>query len=292
MGGTHIYVGEAIHNEKYVHVMAYQNWAESDKPNAMILPIPTKQAVTRDNVLDTRTFKGFLKDISNASKHVVKSFRRNEGPASAGSRGLADVFDVGSYTVILAEHAKQVPEALTRVPESKRPVISYKFLLWFAQHFKDQPLAICCWSGSLTDIEPLLWWYEPSNPNQFYIPTFDAHDGNPPDMTKKVDTDHTISVGSTLHPTGHQVRYENQPKFGPAMHLLPSKVHGYRPARVEPNADTYAKVADVRRLERGVTIERMLVGKAAEAMFANLPKSQLPQDGRAVVSISKMDGWY
>lgn len=31
------------------------------------------------------------------------------------------MFDVGSYTVVLADHAKQVPEALTRVPENKRP---------------------------------------------------------------------------------------------------------------------------------------------------------------------------
>lgn len=174
----------------------------------------------------------------------------------------------------------------------ERPVISTRFLMWFAQHFKSQPLAICCWSGSLADIEPLLWWYEPSDWKQFYIPTLDAHDGNPPDMTKKVDTDHVISVGSTLYPTGRQVHYENRPKFGPAMNLLPSKVHGYRPAQVEPNADTYVKVADVRSLERGVTVERMLVGTAAEDWMRNIPKTNLPANGRAVVATSKLNGWY
>jgi len=30
------------------------------------------------------------------------------------------------------------------------------------------------------DAEPLLWWYEPSDEENLFIPTMDAHDGGPP----------------------------------------------------------------------------------------------------------------
>jgi hypothetical protein len=51
------------------------------------------------------------------------------------------VFYVGSYTVILAENVKQIPEALTRVAVSKRPKISSNFLIGFDKLYPGQPVA-------------------------------------------------------------------------------------------------------------------------------------------------------
>src|SRR5271154_7122843 len=77
MSNTTIYAGEATHNDEQVHVLAYQNNAASltNKPNAMILPFPAAKQMGQENVIDTRPFKSFLKDITNASRH--RSFRRN-----------------------------------------------------------------------------------------------------------------------------------------------------------------------------------------------------------------------
>jgi len=109
----------------------------------MILPFPTNKSMGPENIIDTSKFSGFLKDIAEATKQRL--FRRSRGLVMcAGNSKMAQVFDVGSYTVILASNAAQIPEALTRVPEYKRPKVSTRFLIQFGMMYPRQPIALCC----------------------------------------------------------------------------------------------------------------------------------------------------
>jgi hypothetical protein len=241
LSNTLIYAGTAHKNGKDIHVLAYQNVADNDAPgpNAMVLPFPSAEPMDEKNILDTRDFKGFLKDITNASKVQTRSlgFSLNGGTKSAKS---AKVFDVGSYTIVLAESANQIPEALTRVPENKRPLISDEFLVGYAKMYPDQPIAVCCWDGHLK-AEPLLWWYVPRDKDTLFIPTMDAHDGKAPDLNARVDADHIISVGSALEQKvgkHNRVLYrDGLPKE--AMGLLPSHVYGMQLDQMVKNGDMF-----------------------------------------------------
>lgn len=191
MSATKIYVGESTYKDKYVHVLAYQNKAKSNGPNAMILPIFTKEKVSEDNVIDTTDFRDFLDTISEASKHKTRSMYKGVDSLVF----TASVFESGSYTIVLADSIKEAAKVLEKVPENKRPELSSEFTDSFEKLYANYPVAICCWSGDI-EPEPLLWWYEPANPDMLMIPTMDSHDGKAIDQTAQVKMDHIISIGS------------------------------------------------------------------------------------------------
>ena len=258
LSSTKLYAGEARRGETYVHVLAYQNKAATQGPNAMVLPLPAKVMPGPGNVVDARGFRRFLDDIHDATRDWSRV------PRSAGLDELeaaAQVFDVGSYTVVLASSARTVRGALERVPASKRPVLNAVALGAFEALYPGWPLAVCCWDGTL-EAEPLLWWYEPMLPDQLLAPALDAHDGQPPRTDAIVEVDHHVAFGSTLRPTGLEVHYQDDarvddrraapswivPYERPAAEeqlprpvastaLLPRQVHGTRIQRAMPNGD-------------------------------------------------------
>lgn len=245
MSNTRLYVGEAEKDDKTVHVLAYQNEAKSVGPNAMVIPFPTQVRMGPGNVIDTNPFKSFLRDITNASQRITKSrgFGRDEIIGCASFDSVAQVFDVGSYTVILADHVKQIPEALTRIASNKRPNVNVDFLLGYNKLYQGQPIAICCWDGAI-EAEPLMWWYEPYNTKELFIPTMDAHDGNAPNLDQMVETDHIVSVGSTGPEVGNEVRYTaNIPAH--VKSLLPTNVYGHRLPSILKNDDCVVKTSDL-----------------------------------------------
>jgi hypothetical protein len=134
----------------------------------------------------------------------------------------------------------QVAEALERVPENKRPTISDDFLAGFGALYPEQPLAICCWEGML-EAEPLLWWYEPTHKDRFFVPTMDAHDGGPPQIEEVVRVDHTISTGAADNSkVGHHfmVRYEDTIPSS-VKDLLPNFVYSTRLDYKNNNGDMF-----------------------------------------------------
>lgn len=261
MSNTRIYVGDAQRQGKLVHVLAYQNTAISNRPNAMVLPFPTNGTpMGQENVIDTRKFKNFLEDIGEASRMRMKSARR--GGMRLGSDGFdndsrAEVFDSGSYTIVLATNVWQIPEALSRVPAEKRPNVTSDFLIGYSDLYPEQPIAVCCWNGAI-EAEPLMWWYEPGNKETFFIPTMDAHSGKAPKVAEYVETDHIISVGSTTGNMGNKVTYSQVKEMSDEVkNLLPLSVHGKRlPGRME-NGDCLVKTATLHS-----TREQMFSGGA------------------------------
>jgi hypothetical protein len=246
MSSTRIYAGEAKGlSGRTLHVLAYQNVAKTDGPNAMIIPFPTDRAMDEDNVIDTRPFKSFLKNIVDATKEQLRSDGRRSmmtlGMSSAKS--MAKVFDVGSYTVVLANHVDSVPAALSRVPAYRRPKMSDKFLSGIGDLYPDQPIAVCCWDGEI-EAEPLMWWYEPHDTSKLFIPTMDAHDGQPPKKGEHVKTDHIICVGSMDVARGNEVHYSQLDKMeAKVRRFLPKRVHGHKLPRTMENDDCFVKTA-------------------------------------------------
>ena len=267
LSNTKIYVGEAERNGKLVHVLAYQNNAESKYgvPNSMILPFPTSVPMSQENVIDTSSFKDFLQNIADATKIQMRSLGKSM--AFSADALDADVFDVGSYTVILATKASQIPKALEKVPENKRPGVTHSLLQGFDTLYPGQPLAVCCWSGSV-EAEPLLWWYEPTDKDTLFVPTMDAHDGLAPKVEANVETDHIISVGTasrSRNVSKNVVHYSDT--LPPSVKsLLPECVWGVQlPGRMK-NGDGFVKVAEVigrsdgrlgvPNIKRGISPER------------------------------------
>ncbi|MFO0758975.1 MAG: hypothetical protein U0359_20955 [Byssovorax sp.] len=205
LSDTKLYAGEAQRGDTYVHVLAYQNKAASPGPNAMVLPLPAKAMPGEGNVIDTRGFRRFLDDIHHATRNWSFVPR---GLELGSPEAEADVFDVGSYTVVLASSARTVHDALGRVPATKRPALNPDVLGAFETLYPGWPLALCCWDGT-SEAEPLLWWYEPMFPDELFAPALDAHDGGPPRTDAEVIVDHHIAFGSTLRPTGPKVHYQD-----------------------------------------------------------------------------------
>ena len=268
---TKVYAGEATLNGKYVHVLAYQNNAEGQnkqEPNAMILPFPTNVVMDRANVINTKSFSNFLQNIADASKIQSKSRGLKMDNLIVAGAASFDVFENGSYTVILADNIKVVPKAMTHVVEEKRISFSYRFLLNFDKLYADQPVAVCLWKGDVK-AEPLLWWYEPKDKGTLFVPTMDSHDGNGPNLEDEVEVDHIISVGSNLL---DERRFYNRVHYqdfltDTAKQLLPTYVHGTKISHFMKNGDMFVKVADLSRKD----IPNMKRGMSYDAAHDSLP---------------------
>ena len=156
LSNTKIYAGEARLGETYVHVMAYRNTAATEGPNAMILPIPAARMLGPANVIDTREFAGFLDAMLAEDRDYVRGI-------GDGVPESPQVFDVGSYTVVLAQRPQAIARAIEGVPANKRPSLNPALLQAFDDLYPGWPLAVCCWDGAI-EAEPMLWWYEPKTP--------------------------------------------------------------------------------------------------------------------------------
>ena len=245
MKNTILYAGEATHpvTGRYIHVQAYQNEAQNlqDGPNAMILPFPAGAPLTRENIVDTRDCPDFLKDMAEAIAPKYLGTRR--GMKSLKYSDAADVFESGSYTVVLASSPGQIPEALERVPANKRPAPNLPLYAFYGRAYPGQPIAVCCWDGAIKP-EPLLWWYEPAEPGMLFLPALDAHDGQPP-RAGPVKVDHTLLFGSKLHDAGTTWAHGFR-DIPPAMQgVLPVCVNGTTVKRSMSNGDFFMPVGAI-----------------------------------------------
>jgi hypothetical protein len=221
---TVLYAADALHDGRRVHVMGYQNRAEnlSKGPNAMLLPIPSSAPMGPDNMLDTTMAENILKDYARAVRPPVS--RGAFGGAAPHTLAAVQVFDKGSFSVVLADRASDIPSAIGRIPANKRPELNADIFAAYDWLYPGWKMALCAWDGTL-EAEPLLWWYEPLDPTRLFLPALDAHDGKPPSLSADVAVDHSVVVGSVTSPGGAQVLFRDTI---PA-HLKPflaTKVHG------------------------------------------------------------------
>lgn len=231
---TTVLVAEAVDPTRpggVVHLLGYENRARNDSlgPNAMVLPFPAAEPMGPENVLSShvppedlrRYFKALRRAIRpEPTKRVVL----RGAPAAAASKDVAQVFDSGSYTVVLSRSAEAVGEALERVPASRRPSLDPYFFRIYGRLYPGWTLALCCWSNHREiAAEPMLWWYVPAVPGWFHVPTLDAHDGRAPVVRSSASLDHAIVVGSNLTAGGSQVRFDD----------VPPEIRPFAPPRVK-----------------------------------------------------------
>lgn len=259
---TTVFAGEAQRNGSVVHVLGYENtaqnrvgrvgrfapWRSSRVGNAMLLHFPAvRGSMSQANVVDTQSCPHILGDMVSALFPPVAA----ADPAHRVTTSPAvEVFDSGIYTVVLASDASAIPDALHRVPRSRRPEVSDAMFEWYARQFPGWPLALCCFDNrDARHATPMLWWYKPQFPEFLFAPAIDGHTGNPPDLAESVEVDHRVVLGVTGSDTGMPVNYSDALPEDVSS-LLPQRVvgTGFRRVRM-PNGDFVATVDSVRRGE-------------------------------------------
>jgi hypothetical protein len=227
---TILYGAEVKVAGKTVHVLGYQNTAENldDGPNAMILPFPAKPGtMTEKNVIDTAACPKILKDMAEAVRPRTRGLPMSFGADAVGKGLPVRIFESGIYTVLLAENAKDIPQALNKVDAAKRPKLNKEIFEAYAKWYPDWPVALCCFNNAAkTNATPMLWWYEPLNEQALFLPALDSHTGGVPDLKANVDVDHTLVVGVSGMPHGNVVRFSDP---------IPSEVRPYLFDRVAGN---------------------------------------------------------
>lgn len=269
---TIVYAGEAMKNGTLVHVLGYQNTAENRNVgggNAMLLPIPAKSGtMTSNNILDTSECKNILKDMKRTveNMHRTRGLHMGRGIVFQGSPAV-QIFDHDIYTIVLAQNAAAIPAALSQVPAAKRPAFNKEIFSAYSKWYPGYTFALCCFNTKdAAKANPMLWWYEPSQPNELFCPALDAHTGKAPRLDQNVDVDHVLAAGSHLltnpmadvDPTmpadvlktmiyAGKVGYSNEPIKTEVKTLLPEWIVGEVATGVQKNGDFVFLTEDVRK---------------------------------------------
>ncbi len=270
--GTVVIFGIAFHPilRRNVHVLVYQNAPKnlSPGPNAMVLHFPAKPMLP-ENLIGTENAARIAEDCVEAVRP-----RRRGGEISrtllSADQPKVHVFDSGIYTVVLAQNPRDIPTALARVPENKRPAMNTEMFEWYARFRPGWPIALCCFDNKQqAAATPLMWWFDPLDQNMGFLPALDAHDGKPPNIRGDVWVDHWVIFGlhidgDNLQVPGHAgmagrlnpVRYQDK-LTDLQRALLPTHVIGEQFVGKKPNGDWLMPVqaitdGDVRAITRGI----------------------------------------
>lgn len=255
--GTVLYVGRRRHPEHgLTHVLGYQNTAVNlgSGPNAMLLHIPAV-SMSQRNFLSAGRSPDILRRMVDAV--------RPRGRAAAGSMmwmggddGGVEVFEHDVYTVLLADDPTLLPQALSRVPERKRPSLRPELMEFYAACYPAHTVLVCCFDNAdARQAKPLLVRYQPLEPDLLVAPALDCHTGGVPDLGVPVVSDHWVLFGTDEAPAG----WGSPVRYPPGMRhelreYLPERVIGAEYAGRElPNGDFAVsheelKAGDLRRL--------------------------------------------
>jgi len=259
---THGLAAEAQHNGKTVHLLGYQNtavnMADGGKANALFLPIPAKPGtMTHVNILNTTSSPGLFDDLEAALPRPPERGLIMSTMATSGTIAPPpEVFEHDIYTIVLASDPSQIPAALSQVRPERRPSLNPAIFQAYGKWYKGWTFALCCFNTrQQTEAKPMLWWYEPLNPDRLFFPALDAHTGNPPDLTKMVDVDHDIFFGSDKMTKGYPVSYRDVTMSSELKQLLPKKICGSRISSPMINGDFYVDTISLRNGSYGLKRE-------------------------------------
>jgi len=265
---TYGWAGEFEKDGRLMHILLYENKPTNLSAvgaNAMILPIPAiPNSMTSANMLDGHDFVGvagelysrsnwhFFGDIDQALGSFglfVRSIPKiilffanlannlnnmSSAAASAETYKSVQVFTKGSYTVVLASKATDIPEALARVPVERRPEINSDIFKAYGDWYPGSTFALCCFNKQDSVPEPLVWVYEPYDPTHIFFPALDAHTGRPPELNTTVAVDHKLVISSHRAPWysfAGPLLSSYKKVVSDALNVKPDSVRVYMPAR-------------------------------------------------------------
>lgn len=184
------------------NLIGYKNKPKSLRPggNCMIFAIPAL-AGSKVEVIDMTDHHDLLKDYAELFQGHARGTGTKGLFLSLSDRSV-EIVERGSYTVVIASHASDVPAALAMVKPGKRPRMNQALFdglesLYGAwEQLGGKRFVIACWAGDI-DPEPILLHYRPipAFEGLHILPGLDAHDGKVPVPGKLVEVDHTIVVG-------------------------------------------------------------------------------------------------
>lgn len=264
---TVLYAAEMLReNGEIGHVLGYQNKAQNNagsnngfggllqklfnKPtaNAMILPFPAvPQSMSKASILNTKNCPDILQDMARAIAPPEQLKPRSVTfAAAAAPQARVQVFEAaGIYTVVLAQDARDIPDALAQVPKEKRPSLNAELFAAYAEWYPNWTFALCCFNNQKAALaHPMLWWYKPMFADRLFLPTLDGHTGEVPNLKAQVEVDHTLAVSSYKMEGGIPVFYR-----GNILALdsyLARQVIGEKYNRRMANGDFVCSVEDVR----------------------------------------------
>jgi len=213
MSKTKIMVGRCSKEE---HYLAYKNTSVnlSDKPNVMVLPIPTNY-LDASNVINTSSYKEFL----NVYEEAIKPVTLNGGSLRlTKSRGVyVNQISSGSYDIVVGNSLEGIFDVISGLAIGKKPDIQISDLMKLKDIYPNYSFAFCIWDGQV-DAEPIMFKYKPFDYDRIFIPTLDCHDGKVP-KTGFVYADHYIMVGSK-----YQDFVKNSQEFSTDKYKLSNKM--------------------------------------------------------------------
>ncbi|MEU6562975.1 hypothetical protein [Nocardia nova] len=262
--GTTVYCGRVDHPyHGLIHVLGYQNTAAdlSGGANAMLLHLPAAAPMTPDNFISVRQQGDVLRRMVDAVRPVPTASARSRHIDWMGSGREVRIFEHDVYTVLLAADPRQIPEALDRVPRRRRPRLRPELFTFYAEHFPDHTIALCCFDNAEAEqAKPLMLWYEPTDPDLLVAPALDSHTGVAPTPGAPVPVDHWVLFGSDEAPPewGRPVDYPAGMSRGLRSYLPDTVIGRYYGAGTPlPNGDFAIDRTDLFRDEPENRIRRM-----------------------------------
>jgi hypothetical protein len=164
----------------------------------MLLHLPA-EPMTPENFVDTRSSRTVLDDMCDAVWPPLPPphGKPPKGWGVAVGAAPVQVFKHDIYTVLLAQNAADIPEALARVPEQQRIQPNPAIFDFYMQHYPRYPVALCCFDNrEAAQAAPLLLWYRPLNPDLLEMPAIDSHTGAAPELADRVAVDHRVIIGT------------------------------------------------------------------------------------------------
>jgi len=232
--------------DETTHLLAYENTAQNKSfgPNCMLLHVPTDK-LSADNLIPTRHAPMFMDDLGAAVPSLMPT-TRGGGMFGHVSKGAPQVVRYGAYEIVLASAATDIPAALSKVSQNKRPSVNYPLLEWFDRNRPGHSFVLPCFNNNVEmAAHPILVQYQPTDPSRLFAPGLESHSGEPPTLGgRDHPRDFKVVFGSRRAMAGTEVRYSDL--LGDLRKLLPTRVVGFRDENFGTNSDYSVSVEDVR----------------------------------------------